>query len=104
MENLQNLLLIVHIITAVLLIVLVLLQPSSSDGGFVSSMNNSQALVSGRSAANFLTKLTGFLAALFMLNSLALATLAHRQVDKDSQIDKFIKQKTQETPAAPLAE
>ncbi len=88
-------LLFVHLVVAVLLIAVILLQKTSSDGlsgiGGGSSGGN-MGLVSGRTAANFLSKTTIILAVAFFINVLLLANLSTKKhgniVGKLEQIDK----------------
>ena len=68
--------LIIHAILAIVLIVVILLQ--RSDGGALGGIGggNFSGMLTGRSSANFLTKLTAIVAALFLANSLFLAILS----------------------------
>ena len=65
-----NLFLIIHAILALTLIVIILLQ--RSDGGALGGIGGGSfsGMLTGRSSANFLTKLTAVIAALFLANSL----------------------------------
>lgn len=93
MENLQFTLLILQVVIAVAIIFLVLIQKSDGDslsgiGGGNGGMNSA---VSARSSANFLTKLTMTLSALFMLNCLVLALISSKISKSDGlEIDKVI--------------
>ena len=68
--------LIIHAILAIALIVVILLQ--RSDGGALGGIGggNFSGMLTGRSSANFLTKLTSIIAGLFLANSLLLAILS----------------------------
>ena len=68
--------LIIHAILAIALIVVILLQ--RSDGGALGGIGggNFSGMLTGRSSANFLTKLTAVLAAMILANSLLLAILS----------------------------
>lgn len=74
-----NTLLFIHLVISLLLIVIILLQKTSADGlsgiGGGGSGGN-MGLVSGRTAANFLTKTTIFLAVIFFVNALVLANIS----------------------------
>ncbi|HYM29791.1 MAG TPA: preprotein translocase subunit SecG [Candidatus Cybelea sp.] len=75
----QTALLIVHVLIAIALVGVVLLQ--RSEGGAL-GIGGGGGLMTGRGAANLLTRTTAVLAALFFLTSIALGTLAgssHRQ-------------------------
>ena len=71
-----NLFLIIHAILALTLVVIILLQ--RSDGGALGGIGGGSfsGMLTGRSSANFLTKLTAVIAALFLGNSLLLAILS----------------------------
>jgi preprotein translocase subunit SecG len=58
------------------MIVLILLQ--RSEGGALGMGGGGGGFVTGRSAANFLTKITAGLAAIFFVTSLSLGVLGHR--------------------------
>ena len=81
-----NLFLIFHAVLAIALIITVLLQ--RSDGGALGGIGggNFSGMLTGRSSANFLTKLTAIIAALFLANSLFLAILSGN-MSKDSILE-----------------
>lgn len=82
----STVLLVFHVMVSVALVIVILLQRSSSDGlGGLGGGGN--ALLSGRASANLLTRTTGVLATLFILNSLTLATIASRSSDRTSIIE-----------------
>ena len=71
-------LLVIHIMVAFSMIVLILLQ--RSEGGALGMGGGGGGFVTGRAAANLLTKITGSLAAIFFATSLALGILGgHKQ-------------------------
>jgi preprotein translocase subunit SecG len=70
-------LLVVHIMVAFSMIVLILLQ--RSEGGALGMGGGGGGFVSGRSAANLLTRTTAVLAAIFFTTSLALGIFSHKQ-------------------------
>ena len=70
----QTVLLVVHLIIAVALVGVVLLQ--RSEGGALGIGGGGGGFMTGRGAANLLTRATGILAAIFILTSLGLAILA----------------------------
>lgn len=71
-------LLFIHLIIAILLIIVILLQRTSTDGLSGIGGGGNMGLVSGRSAANFMTKTTIILAVLFFVNALVLANLSSK--------------------------
>ena len=79
--------LVIQLILALALIAAVLVQRSDSDGfglGSGSGMN----FLSGRASANLLTRSTAIIAALFILNSLALSIMASNR-DGTSLADRI---------------
>ena len=69
-----NIILIIHLLIAIALVITVLLQ--RSEGGGLGMGGGMSGFMTGRSAANALTRATAVLAALFMVTSLSLALLA----------------------------
>ncbi len=95
----ETVLLVVHVIIALALIGMVLIQRSESDGFGLGSGGGSN-FMTGRAAANFLTRTTAILATLFILNSLALGIIASRSSGGNSIVDRI--EKSQSTaPAVP---
>jgi len=73
---LQSIVNVVHVLTCFFLILVVLLQQSKG-GGLAGGLGaGSTQVFGGRGSANFMTRLTGILAALFMATSMLLAYLA----------------------------
>lgn len=91
-------LLVLQTIISVAMIGVILLQRNAGDGlsGLGGGSNN--ALLSGRSTANIMTRTTAILAILFMSNCLLMATLA---ANKANVTYKFAPRTTQTTPIAP---
>lgn len=81
----QNVVLTVHLILALLLIGVVLLQ--RSEGGGL-GMGSTGGVMTGRQAANALTKLTWIFAAGFIATSVTLTILSARQAADSSVIDR----------------
>lgn len=84
----ENVLLTVHLILAVLLIGVVLLQRSEG-GGLGMGGGGGGGVMTGRQAANALTKLTWLLAAAFLVTSLSLTILAAQNTGTGSVIDQL---------------
>ena len=98
MESLQVFLLILQVAIAVLMIVLVLLQKSDGDslGGIGGGSGGLNSVISSKSSANFLTKLTMCLVGAFMLNCLVLALISSKINNSNHlEIDKVIEQQNQ---------
>ncbi len=101
-----NTLLFVHLILALLLVATILLQKTSTDGlSGIGGGGNNMGVMSGRSAANFLTKTTIILAVIFFANAIILANLStKKRVDISNKIEKIEKEKSQkkEENAVPI--
>lgn len=97
----QNVVLTVHLILALLLIGVVLLQ--RSEGGGL-GMGGGGGVMTGRQAANALTKLTWIFAAGFIATSVTLTVLAAQAAKDTSVIDGAATEAPVETPAAPVAD
>jgi preprotein translocase subunit SecG len=73
---LQSVINVVHVLTCVFLVLVVLLQQSKG-GGLGGALGGGASQVFGGSGAgNFMTRLTGVMAALFMITSATLAYLS----------------------------
>lgn len=103
-----HVLLVVHLILCLGLIILVLIQ--RSEGGALSGLGGGgggggSGLMTGRSAANLLTRATALLAGGFMLTSLALSLIANAERNSGSILDSDkLAPIVQEQPAAPKSE
>ena len=99
-----SILLTIHIIVAISLVISVLLQRSEGGlGGLGGGMSN---IMSSQSSNNFISKLTLFLAAGFIVTSLSLAIISGNSYNKDSFIESDIINniKEKDVPTVPLAE
>ena len=83
----ENVVLTVHLILAVLLIGLVLLQ--RSEGGGLGMGGGGGGVMTGRQAANAMTRLTWILAGAFLVTSLALTIIAARNTNNGSIADQL---------------
>ena len=85
-------LILVHLMLAAALIGVILIQRSEGGGLGIGggSGGGMGGLMSGRGAANLLTRTTAVLAAGFMLSSLLLAYIANQQNEPTSIIDEVI--------------
>jgi preprotein translocase subunit SecG len=94
-------LVIVQVLAAVSLIGLILLQQGKgADAGAAFGSGASSTVFGSRGAANFLSRTTAWLAAVFFAVSLALAYLVHGRATTGSIIDKMAT--TPATPAVTL--
>lgn len=86
----QNFVLVIHIILAVLMIVLILVQHGKGADAGASFGGGGAATVFGASgSANFLTRLTAVLTALFFITSITLAIFAKKQSDDPLGLKKL---------------
>ena len=81
----ENVILTIHLILALLLVGVVLLQ--RSEGGGLGMGGNNNGLVSGRSAASALTRLTWFIATAFIITSICLTILSANKSSNSSVLD-----------------
>jgi preprotein translocase subunit SecG len=76
----QNVLLVIQFIIAVSLVAVILIQRTAQDGGGLTGGGSTMGgLFTARGSANLLTRATAILAAMFIVNSLALGALASSQ-------------------------
>ncbi len=92
----QLVILIIHLFLAVALVGVILLQ--RSEGGALGMGGGPGGLMSARGAANFLTRLTAWLAAAFLATSLGLAILASRGEESTSILDEAPVEQQQAPP------
>lgn len=94
----ENVVLTVHLILALLLIGVVLLQ--RSEGGGLGMGGGGGGVMTGRQAANALTKLTWIFATGFLVTSVALTVLAAQNAKEISVVDGVAGETPATTPAA----
>ncbi|HMQ42418.1 MAG TPA: preprotein translocase subunit SecG [Paracoccus sp. (in: a-proteobacteria)] len=86
----ENVVLTVHLILALLLIGIVLLQRSEGGGlGMGGGGGAGGGVMTGRQAANALSKMTWIIAAAFLATSITLAVLASNSADGGSVLDQL---------------
>ncbi len=90
---------VVHVLAAIGLIGLVLIQHGKgADAGASFGGGASNSFFGSAGAANFLTRSTAILAAVFMLTSLALAWQARQLVESDADLLPALEKIQQEVP------
>jgi preprotein translocase subunit SecG len=94
--------LVVHLLIALAMIGVILLQKSEG-GGLGMGGGGMSGFMTGRSTANFLTRVTAGLAAAFMLTSVALGLLAASHRAPRSILDLTTPATAPGAPAAPAA-
>lgn len=83
----ENVILTVHLILALLLIGIVLLQRSEGGGLGMGGGGGGGGVMTGRQAANAMTKLTWLFAVAFLATSITLTVIAARKADGGSVVD-----------------
>lgn len=83
----QTVVLVVHLILALLLILVVLLQ--RSEGGGLGMGGGGGGAMTGRAAANALTKATWIIAGGFLITSLSLTIIAAQKAGTDSVLERM---------------
>ena len=93
----ENVVLTIHLLLALVLIGVVLLQRSEG-GGLGIGGGGGGGVISGRSAATALGKVTWGLAVAFICTSIALTVIAARNSSTTSVVDRITPDAVQETP------
>jgi len=98
---LYTLIVVVHVLICFLMIGAILLQSGKGAEIGASFGGSSQTVFGSRGPANFLSKLTVFVAAIFMVTSLSLAILAKQRNVSSTIIDLDHKSETTPAPTTP---
>ena len=100
----ENVILTIHLLLALALIGVVLLQRSEG-GGLGLGGGGGDGIMSGRSAASALSKVTWILAIAFIITSMGLTILAARNAAGTSVVDRLgIVEGTEESPDRPVVD
>ena len=95
----ENILLIINIILAFILVILVLFQ--KSEGGALGIGLSQDNFMFSRSAGNILTKVTAFIATLFIICSLGLTILSRAELTPTLSVIDKIEENTDDAPKVP---
>ena len=95
----ENILLVINIILAAILVILVLLQ--KSEGGALGIGVSQDNFMFSRSAGNFMTKATSFIALLFIICSLSLTIISRGDIEPNTSVLDKIEENQEETPKIP---
>ena len=95
----ENILLIINIILAAILVILVLFQ--KSEGGALGIGVSQDSFMFSRTAGNFLTKATAFVATLFIICSLGLTILSRGELTPTTSVIDKIEENTDDAPKVP---
>ena len=95
----ENILLVLNILFAIILVLLILMQ--KSEGGALGIGVSQESFMFSRSAGNFMTKSTAFVATLFIICSLGLTIVSRGDLTPTSSVLDTIEEKTEDTPSIP---
>jgi len=95
----ENILLILNVIIAIVLVLLILLQ--KSEGGALGIGVSQDNFMFSRSAGDFMTKATAFVATLFIICSLSLTIISRDDLKPNISVIDKIEEKTDDTPEIP---
>ena len=93
----ENILLVLNIVIAIILVLLVLIQ--KSEGGALGIGVSQESFMFSRSAGNFMTKATAFVATLFIICSLGLTIVSRGDLTPTSSVLDTIEENTEDTPS-----
>ena len=95
----ENILLILNVIIAIVLVLLILLQ--KSEGGALGIGVSQDNFMFSRSAGDFMTKATAFVATLFIICSLSLTIISREDLKPNISVMDKNEEKTDDTPEIP---
>ena len=95
----ENILLTINVILSIILVILVLLQ--KSEGGALGIGVSQDSFMFSRTAGDFLTKATGFVAALFIICSLSLTIVSRGDIEPTMSVIDKVEESSDDTPKIP---
>lgn len=95
----QNVILVIHIIACIVMTIVIMLQ--KSEGGALGIGGGGGGLMTGRSAAGALVRVTMVFGGIFFITSLGLTTLANRTSDTRSTVERVIDAENPDTSNQP---
>jgi preprotein translocase subunit SecG len=95
----ENILLTINVILAIILVLLVLLQ--KSEGGALGIGISQDNFMFSRTAGDFMTKATGFVAALFIICSLSLTIVSRGDIEPTLSVIDKVEESSDDTPKIP---
>ena len=99
----ENIILILNIVSAILLVVVVLLQ--KSEGGALGLGASQESFISSRSASSFLTKTTAIIATFFIITSISLTIMSKDEFSSSSVLEKIeVEKEDSSEPQIPKSE
>lgn len=85
-----TILIIVNVFAALAIIVLALMQQSKGDMGSAFGGGGSQSMFGSRGSANFLSRMTAIMCAVFFISSLSLAYIYAKRADSSSVVEQSV--------------
>ena len=98
----ENLILLINIISAILLIIVILLQ--KSEGGALGIGASQDSFISSRSASNFLSKTTGIIATIFIITSILMTVLSQKEISRTSVLEEVEEKQESSEPEIPKSD
>jgi len=95
----ENILLTINVILSIILVMLVLLQ--KSEGGALGIGISQDNFMFSRTAGDFMTKATGFVAALFIICSLSLTIVSRGDIEPTMSVIDKVEESSDDTPKIP---
>ena len=95
----ENILLTINVILAIILVILVLLH--KSEGGALGIGISQDNFMFSRSAGDFMTKATGFVATLFIICSLSLTIVSRGDIEPTMSVIDKVEESSDDTPKIP---
>ena len=95
----ENILLTINVILAFILVILVLIQ--KSEGGALGIGISQDSFMFSRTAGDFLTKATGFVATLFIICSLSLTIVSRGDIESTISVIDKVEESSEDTPKIP---
>ena len=94
-----TILIIVNVFAALAIIVLALMQQSKGDMGSAFGGGGSQSMFGSRGSANFLSRTTSIMCAVFFISSLSLAYVYAKRAESNSVVGSSVLQQSTEVPS-----
>ena len=99
----ENIILILNIVSAILLVAVILLQ--KSEGGALGIGVSQESFISSRSAGSILTKITAIIATFFIITSISLTIMSKDEFSSSSVLEKIEEEKEDSSePQIPKSE
>ena len=95
----ENILLTINVILAIILVILILIQ--KSEGGALGIGISQDSFMFSRSAGDFFSKATGFIATLFIICSLSLTIISRGDLEPTISVLDKIEESSDDTPKIP---